>query len=447
MAIHVVVSTSPGELREDALRALDVPLERGDRVLHLPVNADGTINGIDSNAIERLTEKGLVPTQQASEFFFLAAAAYVADKLAIRSLSEDGWTREFRLYLPVADHRSWGEAADALSEALSFLSGDRWTLIFRPGQWRVQERLLPGESIFPAECVSLFSGGLDSCIGAIDLLASGRHALLVGHYGDALTPGYQEGVYRCLVDEHGRDKVMFFQARVRPEANGRGEYEETTRCRSILFISLGILAASAYNNPLEILIPENGYMSLNIPLTPARLGSLSTRTTHPYFLQMLRVGLGAVGLTYPLRNPYQFMTKGEMVEGCADQPLLRVVADRTMSCAHPSVGRWEGMSPEHCGYCVPCLIRRAALHRVGLDQPGEYTRDVQRELIPADGRGANLRAFQIALQRFDSRVSSAHVLKAGPLATESLQDFARYVDVFRRGLEEVRELLRAGNAR
>ena len=31
------------------------------------------------------------------------------------------------------------------------------------------------------DCVSLFSGGLDSAIGAIDLLAAGRAPLLVSH--------------------------------------------------------------------------------------------------------------------------------------------------------------------------------------------------------------------------------------------------------------------------
>ena len=37
----------------------------------------------------------------------------------------------------------------------------------------------------------------------------------------------------------------------------------------------------------EIIVPENGYISLNIPLTYSRIGSSSTRTTHPYYFELL----------------------------------------------------------------------------------------------------------------------------------------------------------------
>ena len=40
---------------------------------------------------------------------------------------------------------------------------------------------------------------------------------------------------------------------------------------------------------LDIYVPENGFISINTPLTRRRIGSLSTRTTHPYFINSLQL--------------------------------------------------------------------------------------------------------------------------------------------------------------
>ncbi|MFX4393007.1 hypothetical protein ABTA65_20265, partial [Acinetobacter baumannii] len=61
------------------------------------------------------------------------------------------------------------------------------------------------------------------------------------------------------------------------------------RTRSFNFIAFGALIATALsknhfsNKIIKLYIPENGLISINPPLTPRRIGALSTRTTHPYF--------------------------------------------------------------------------------------------------------------------------------------------------------------------
>ena len=67
---------------------------------------------------------------------------------------------------------------------------------------------------------------------------------------------------------------------------------------------------------VELLIPENGFISLNIPLTPLRVGTFSTRTTHPLFISQMQDILDALGINVRLSNPYQFKTKGEMLHEC-----------------------------------------------------------------------------------------------------------------------------------
>src|SRR3546814_18618542 len=76
--------------------------------------------------------------------------------------------------------------------------------------------------------------------------------------------------------------------------------------------------------------------------------------------------IDALALDVELNNPYRHMTKGEMVANCADKPFLEKIVANSMSCSSPAKARYKKLSPRHCGYCVPCLIRRASLE-VGLD--------------------------------------------------------------------------------
>src|SRR5690606_10145225 len=102
--------------------------------------------------------------------------------------------------------------------------------------------------------------------------------------------------------------------------------EITMRSRSLLFIALGISVAAHLGDGTPLLIPENGTIALNVPLTPARRGSCSTRTAHPHYLALLQKWLGSIGLNHPLKNPLAEKTKGEAVTECLDSVLLKKVA-------------------------------------------------------------------------------------------------------------------------
>ena len=60
--------------------------------------------------------------------------------------------------------------------------------------------------------------------------------------------------------------------------------EDTTRGRSFLFFALATFAGTGLGGEFSVLVPENGLMALNVPLDPLRLGALSTRTTHPFYM-------------------------------------------------------------------------------------------------------------------------------------------------------------------
>src|SRR5690606_23689563 len=147
--------------------------------------------------------------------------------------------------------------------------------------------------------------------------------------------------------------------------------------RSFLFLSLGVATASAAGITAPLTIAENGLISLNVPLTPARGGSSSTRTTHPHFIELYRGLLKKLSLPVTLALPYRFKTKGEMLAEVRDKDLLKNTAALTMSCSHPEAGRYQGYSPgNHCGYCVPCIIRRASMTHANIDD-ASYNVDVR----------------------------------------------------------------------
>src|SRR5437899_6888873 len=97
-------------------------------------------------------------------------------------------------------------------------------------------------------------------------------------------------------------------------------------------------------------------------LTPSRAGSCSTRTMHPFFLNSLAAALVQVGITNKVINPLELKTKGECANQCLNQTLMAETHESTVSCSHSSRRQdWKRKSASNCGYCVPCLVRRAAL--------------------------------------------------------------------------------------
>lgn len=138
------------------------------------------------------------------------------------------------------------------------------------------------------------------------------------------------------------------------------ETPASQRSRSIIFLAYGVLIASSLekhrqNEEVTLYVCENGYISINPPITPGRVGSLSTRTTHPVVLNIFQQILINCGLNITICNPYRFMTKGEMLTKCLDQDLIEEFAHLTTSC-----GRYGVYNNTHCGRCVPCLVRRAS---------------------------------------------------------------------------------------
>lgn len=378
------------------------------------------------------------PPPTVLDLWRFASAVYCADKIARRSEAADGWTRDISLTAAVQDPGSWRSAVAPLTEAISFLTGDRWTFEFVESGEPAAER---GSSVF-ADAVCLFSGGLDSLAGAIDLLEEGRTVCLVGHHEGGLAPGRQHELATELASRFGDDRVILRQLFLRPAPPNAlqalplppGEREKTTRGRSLLFIATGLAMATAIGDNVPLFVPENGFIGINVPLTAARSGSLSTRTTHPFFIDRLRDALSRLGIGAEIHNPYDLRTKGEVLTGSRNLELLAQLAPRSISCSHPEAGRYFELLQGNCGYCYPCIIRRASLHRAGLDSPLGYAMDVLQMdgFIDADSDRAD--AVRAVVRSLCRRHRWNDVVRNGPIPAENR---AAFDGVYRRGRQEV----------
>ena len=210
-------------------------------------------------------------------------------------------------------------------------------------------------------------------------------------------------------------------------------------------LQLAALAADAIDGTTTIYVPENGLISLNVPLDPLRLGAWSTRTTHPFYMARWQELLVNLGLGAQLLNPYRFNTKGEMLSGSANPTFLAKNYNITISCSSVTKGRWKKQSPGHCGYCTPCLIRRASIESAyGKDSTKYGISDLYSS--PLNGKQAeatDVRAFQMMHRRLLKNPDLADVLihKTGPLGDYSASAISDYADTFKRGICEVGEIL------
>ena len=399
-----------------------------------------------------LNDLDLKPPQTALDLYRISAVAYCADlRIPRRRYGYDDWTRQIVLHVPVADVRLWSSQVQTLSKLLSFLSGDRWRIELReqevpaPNRPRRPSNERKGKEDEPApfNAACLFSGGLDSFVGAADALAEGRNLLLVSHVPEGLARwlspaqlSLEAGLAKAYQDRrHKHVRVTLNPPRLTEHAGK----ENTQRARSILFLGLGTLAAAAIGESAPLIVPENGFISLNVPLTPGRIGSFSTRTTHPNTVSLYRQLLHGLAIRVPIELPYMFETKGEMLVHAKDPGVVRQLASGSVSCASPNPR--SSAKEAHCGYCVPCIIRRAAMSAVGLDDASEYRLDIRkpgRDLT--DKEATHLKGFQLAIHNRAGGISLPDLLSAGPLPSSegSASDFR---DVHNRGLAEVASFL------
>lgn len=422
---RVVLQLDP-QLLGQGLGPDDVPVLLYGSNTSLP--GAGVIGNDLRDKFERL---GIPPSRQAMDLVAVAMAVTAADTFVLRDAAADGWRREIEIDLPVVEPDRWNALAPALSATLGFLSGDTWSFNFRGGGLRPPSALdvRHRNTIDPSkiDAVALFSGGLDSGLGVIDLLDAGIRPLLVSHAprGDK---AYQGAVAALLPTQPQRFDFNSYPSWVAPT-------EITTRTRSFQFLSFAALVAQAVgtfrgSSPIDLYICENGLIALNPPLTARRIGALSTRTAHPHYIALVQNLFDALDLGVRINNPHRHETKGEMLARRANQQSIARFASATVSC-----GNWKRKDMQ-CGRCWPCSIRRSSFLRAGLTDATPYVTDKLVDALADDEYRDDIVSIHTAMKRRYDRDLATWVLQTGPLPQDATERAALY-GVVERGMDEL----------
>lgn len=379
------------------------------------------VGSVGTGLLDDLELKGIYPSLSAWDFATFALAVGASDLAVQRSNSSDGWTRVIEMEVALQNPEPFTAHKRGIEEMLRFLTGDFWHLTFHEGGR--PRALSTAPARFDADCVCLLSGGMDSLVGAIDITALGKKPLFVSQ----LVKGNREDQHHFARRLGGADRHLLWNSNVRSTV----DHELSTRARSIVFYGFAALATSALPDidPLYVYVPENGFISLNIPLNAGRMGSLSTKTTHPVFLHHLQGLWDALGIGARFHSPYKYLTKGEVLLGCRDGALMNQLMPRTTSC-----GKY-GRLNEHCGRCLPCLVRRAAFFRADMPDPTASYRYGNLKANAPSGNANDTHAAAIAYLRYLS--NGVGPLAAGALIFAASYERASFQRVVEAGISEL----------
>lgn len=313
----------------------------------------------------------------------LATYVFAADRKATRGPIEavefQSWSRRLEFRVRVRDPQFWnrGEVKDALSAAVGFMSGDaRVDFVFLPGHNTPPTGLFdrPEFSLKATRtprAIALFSGGLDSLAGAIDLLNAGRHALLVSHESHTGTVRTQRALCEALSSLF---PGQLSQYRFETHLTGERAPEESQRTRAFLYCSIAFALAEACGLD-EMLVYENGVTSINLYRREDLANARASRTTHPRSMHLMANLFTLIReRPFGVQLPFLNLTKREVIERIVSGPARDLISS-SVSCTRA----FQRESTTHCGTCFQCIDRRIAAFAAGatdVDHPGLYGVDV-----------------------------------------------------------------------
>ena len=349
----------------------------------------------------------------------LAAYVYSADCATsrggpmMRAMGAD-WRRRFRFVIPVRNPGLWSSSPviDALTDTLGFLTEDEYQFEFEKhrGAPEAQEYLELGSLTpgFDPDAVVLFSGGLDSLAGVVELvLGHNKKAALVSHHSSTKVAARQRRLVATL-RKVAPGMLQHFPVLLQKQQSLTKDY--TFRSRSFVFASLAA-AISHMLGKQRILMCENGIVSINLPIARQLVGARSSRTTHPKALACFGLLFEALFEKDPPRveNPLFWRTKAEVVQLIGNHGCSHLI-DPTVSCSH--VHEITTKQP-HCGECSQCVDRRFGVLGAGLEEHDPEARYRHRLLVDEWSAGEP-RTLAESYIRFavDTRNASAEALYA-----------------------------------
>ena len=314
----------------------------------------------------------------------IAAYVYCADRRTHRgrtdSVEYHSWSRSLRFVIRVRDSEFWSRESvrGSLQRALQFMTGDsEYIFSFQPGQATPPTSLFDSREFCPKTsddaAVVLFSGGLDSLCGTIQLLQdTSNHVCLVSHRSQHGTKKTQDRLADALKNHYpGRLSHYKFECHLRKTR----AVEETQRTRAFLYSCIASAIAHAWGQTC-FLVFENGVTSMNFPRREDLANARASRTTHPQTIYHLQQLFSVVmDQKFHIDTPLLWKTKADIMAYLSNSPHAKLIPS-SVSCSKTfqNLGQYT-----HCGGCSQCIDRRFAAYAVeaqNWDHVGLYKDDI-----------------------------------------------------------------------
>ncbi len=349
----------------------------------------------------------------AKDLLYIACCCLAADQRINRGskqidIHRRKWRRQFTMVLPVSAPKVWTrpEVTAALREALGFATEDDWSFGFVKAPPHTVHPLLFGKATDQAtrgnpDSVVLFSGGMDSLCATVEAIADrGQRPLVLSFRSANQVTHVQTDLIRALRERfaHWHLPHIGFSAQRR----GGPEPDPAQRARAFVLAALGCAVAESLDIE-TVVLADNGYVSINPPISGELAGALASRGTHPTLLRLVNRLVGLL-FTQPITvvNPLADRTRAESLEvlarhGCQD------LISHTLTCGKfrsPHLSR----AVPHCGTCSQCIDRRFAVIRAGLEG-----------VEPAD---------RYVVDPFTQELAEGEALKVAPMYVRFAQEVA-----------------------
>ena len=248
--------------------------------------------------------------------------------------------------------------------------------------------------------VALFSGGLDSLAGALEVLeTTNKNLILVSHRSNnsAITK-IQKGIFNLLDNDYpGRIQYFPFYCNL----SGERGVEETQRTRIFLYTAIAN-ALSILASEDEILVFENGITSINFNKRQDLINARASRTTHPKTLFLLEEVFSEIGgKKKSIQHPFLYNTKTDIIEKIKQYKKAHYI-NSTISCTKTFLKFNNNTQASHCGFCSQCIDRRfAAFASKSEDDDAIYDLDISKDIIENDEAKTHLFDYINLVAKFD----------------------------------------------
>lgn len=313
--------------------------------------------------VDRLPER---LTDRQFDWLNLLSWIFAADMICDRGEGDLDWSRSINLFVPVRDPDHWSGLAASLQDVFGALTDDRLRLNFVQELDPEDPPRTRKKQFSQVQGVALLSGGMDSFVGALELVnAMKQPFLFASHSSSGAATQSQTSVRKVLRGISPDSEYPSFTAQKLQNFPGN---EQSQRSRSMFYMGAAATVAAAIGVD-TVYLNENGVLALHLPMSEARIGSYSTRTASPQVLDDMEA-LASAALETPIkfRNVLLGMTKPEVAELGASLGQVAALKD-TISC-------WSaGRTRRHCGYCAPCIMRRISCELHGIPDAA-YDHDI-----------------------------------------------------------------------